>query len=258
MWNSFRTDQPLGLSTEVTTFSGGNNDTIHAYVARPTTPGPHPGIVAVHHAPGWDEFSMEFSDRLARHGYLVIMPDLYCRYGHGTPPEVAARVRADGGADDASVVGDCAAALDWLRAQPDYSGKAGIIGPCSGGRQSVLAASQVPGFDAVVDLWGGGLVPAPDAEPNPKKPVAGIELTESLNAPLLGIFGNEDHNPTPEQVDQHEAELKKYGKDYEFHRYDGAGHGFFYYDRPPYRQQQAMEAWEIVFRFFAEKLQPQS
>src|ERR1700761_7813012 len=49
MWNSFRTDQPLGLSAEITTVSGGNGDTVHAYVARPTTPGPHPGIVAVHH-----------------------------------------------------------------------------------------------------------------------------------------------------------------------------------------------------------------
>jgi dienelactone hydrolase len=44
------------------------------------------------------------------------------------------------------------------------------------------------------------------------------------------LFGNEDRAPTPEPIDQHEAELKKYGKDYEFHRYDGARHGFFYYD----------------------------
>ncbi|MFC7540287.1 dienelactone hydrolase family protein [Siccirubricoccus deserti] len=44
--------------------------------------------------------------------------------------------------------------------------------------------------------------------------------------PLLGLFGNDDRAPSPEQVDQHEAELKKHGKNYEFHRYDGAGHGF--------------------------------
>jgi carboxymethylenebutenolidase len=254
MWNSFHTDQPLGLSTEITTISGGNNDTIHAYVARPATPGPHPGIVSVHHMPGWDEYSIESANRLAWHGYLVIMPDLYCRYGHGTPPEVTARVRADGGVADASVMGDCAASLDWLRAQPDYSGKAGVIGPCSGGRQALLAAAQIPGFDAVVDLWGGGVVPDPDAEPNPKRPVAGIELTGQLNVPLLGIFGNDDQNPTAEQVDQLETELKKYGKEYEFHRWDGAGHGFFYYDRPMYRQAQAMEAWDIVFEFLDRQL----
>ena len=257
MWNSFNTGKPLGLSAETVTYSGADGDTIHAYVARPTTPGPHPGIVAVHHMPGWDEFYLEFSERLARHGYIVITPDLYCRYGHGTPDEVTARVRADGGADDRTVVGDCAAARDWLRAQPGFNGKTGIIGSCSGGRQALLTASQEPGFDAVVDLWGGGIIPQEGAEPNPKKPVAGIELTAGLTAPLLGIFGNDDTRPTPEQVDQHEAELKSHGKDYEFHRYDGAGHGFFYYDRPMYRQQQAMEAWEVVFRFFDENLHPQ-
>ncbi len=75
--------------------------------------------------PGWDEFYREFSDRLARHGYTVICPDLYCRYGHGTPDDIAAKVRADGGVPDDSVVGDCAAAKDWLLAQPTSNGKIG-------------------------------------------------------------------------------------------------------------------------------------
>ena len=70
-----------------------------------------------------------------------------------------------------------------------------------------------------------------------------------MSCPLLGLFGNEDRAPTPEQVDQHEAELKKHGKNYEFHRYDGAGHGFFYYDRPAYRIEQALDGWQKVFAF---------
>ena len=60
--------------------------------------------------------------------------------------------------------------------------------------------------------------------------------------------------PTPEQVDQHEAELKKHGKQYEFHRYDGAGHGFFYYDRAAYRQAQAVDGWQKVFAFLEKYL----
>ena len=254
MWNSFRTDQQLGLRAEIATFTGGDGGPTHAYVARPTTDGPHPGIVAVHHMPGWDEYYQEFAERLARHGHIVIVPDLYCRYGHGSPDEVAAKVRADGGISDESVVGDCAAALGWLEDQPDYSGKAGVIGSCSGGRQALIAAASVPGFSAVVDLWGGGVVPAADAAPNPKQPKAAIDYTEQLNIPLLGIFGNDDTHPTPEQVDIHEAELKKHGKEYVFRRWDGAGHGFFYYHAPIYRPQQAMEAWEVVFSFLAEHL----
>ena len=61
---------------------------------------------------------------------------------------------------DDGVVADCAAALRWLKALPSGNGKAGIIGTCSGGRHALLAASQVAGFDAVADLWGGGVVMA--------------------------------------------------------------------------------------------------
>jgi carboxymethylenebutenolidase len=98
------------------------------------------------------------------------------------------------------------------------------------------------------------VVAAPD-QLNDKRPVAPIDLTKDLNAPLLGLFGNDDQSPTPEQVNQHEAALKQQGKTYEFHRYDGAGHGFFYYDRPLYRQQQAMDGWNKVFDFFQRNLQ---
>jgi carboxymethylenebutenolidase len=253
MWNSFATDASGGISTEVITYAGGNGDQIHAYVARPTDDGPRPGIVAVHHMPGWDEFYREFSDRLARDGYTVICPDLYCRYGHGTPDDIAAKVRADGGVHDDSVVADCAAARDWLLAQPSSNGKTGIIGSCSGGRHALLTASTRPGFDAIVDLWGGGVIMGPD-ELSPARPVSPVDYTEDLDTPLLGIFGNDDRYPTPELVDQHEAELKRLGKDYEFHRYDGASHGFFYYHTPMYRPEATMDAWAKVFTFFGDRL----
>jgi carboxymethylenebutenolidase len=253
MWNSFATDANNGISSEVITYQGGNGDQIHAYVARPVTDGPRPGIVAVHHMPGWDEFYREFSDRLARHGYTVICPDLYCRYGHGAPDDITAKVRGEGGVPDATVVADLAAAREWLLAQPSSNGKVGIIGTCSGGRHALLTASLTPGFNAVADLWGGGVIMSAE-ELTPARPVSPLDYTEDLNTPLLGIFGNDDKYPTPELVDQHEAELKKHGKDYEFHRYDGASHGFFYYQAPMYRPEQAMDGWEKVFSFFSRQL----
>ncbi|HEX2171112.1 MAG TPA: dienelactone hydrolase family protein [Dehalococcoidia bacterium] len=253
MWNSFRTDSHQAIVAEITTYPGGHGDLIHAYVARPEGDGPFPGIVLVHHLPGWDEFYQEFARRLANHGYTVICPDLYCRDGHGTPDDVAAKVRADGGAPDDRVVADCEAAMRWLKALPTSNGKVGIIGTCSGGRHSVLVAGRVQGFAAVADLWGGRVVAAGD-QLTAKQPVAPIDYTEGLSAPLLGLFGNEDQFPTPAEVDQHEEALKKHGKTYEFHRYDGAGHGFFYYDRPAYRQEQAMDGWSKVFAFFEKHL----
>ena len=71
-----------------------------------------------------------------------------------------------------------------------------------------------------------------------------------LSAPLLGLFGNEDKYPTPEQVDLLEAELNRHGKEYEFYRYDGASHGFFYYFTRMYRPEATMDGWEKIFAFF--------
>ena len=253
MWNSLDTAANDALSGGVTKLAVGTGEPIHAYIARPEGPGPFPGVVVIHHVPGWDEFHREMTRRFAQHGYNAICPDLFCRVGHGTPDDVAAKVRAEGGVSDDGVVADVTAARTWLRALPTSNGKVGLIGLCSGGRHAVLVASRVKGFDAAIDCWGGRVVMTPE-QISPKLPVAPIDLTKDLSAPLLGLFGNEDKAPTPEQVDQHEAELKKHGKTYEFHRYDGAGHGFFYYDRPMYRTQQAVDGWEKVFAFFRKYL----
>ncbi|HJZ15031.1 MAG TPA: dienelactone hydrolase family protein, partial [Stellaceae bacterium] len=82
------------------------------------------------------------------------------------------------------------------------------------------------------------------------QPVAPFDLTEGINCPLLGLFGNEDPNPTPEHVNKTEEALKRHGKNYEFHRYDGAGHAFFAWYRPNYRPEQAIDGWHKVFNFF--------
>ena len=133
--------------------------------------------------------------------------------------------------------------------------KVGIIGTCSGGRHAFLVACRSKGFDAAVDCWGGRVVMSKD-ELTSRQPVAPIDYTKDLTCPLLGIFGEDDQSPPPDQVAQHEEELKKHGKNYEFHIYPKAGHGFFYYDRPMYRQEQAVDGWRKVFAFYGKHLSP--
>src|SRR5690349_19379785 len=100
MWNTFKTDSQQGMVAGITSMVGNNGDLINAYVARPEGPGPFPGVVLVHHLPGWDELYQEFARRFANHGYTTICPNLYHRAGQGTADEVAAKVRADGGVPD--------------------------------------------------------------------------------------------------------------------------------------------------------------
>jgi carboxymethylenebutenolidase len=145
-------------------------------------------------------------------------------------------------------------ALAYLRAQPNASGKIGVIGFCSGGRHTYLAACTLKGIAAAVDCWGGNVVVDNPKDLNDKRPVAPLDLTEKMSCPLLGIFGNDDANPTADQVNRTEAVLKKFGKSYEFHRYNGAGHAFFNWQRDAYRPDQAMDGWRKVFDFFNRNL----
>jgi carboxymethylenebutenolidase len=80
-------------------------------------------------------------------------------------------------------------------------------------------------------------------------------MTPDLACPLLGLFGADDPNPSPDQVAKTEAELKRLGKVYEFHTYENAGHGFFAVDRPGYRQHAAVDGWEKVYAWFGKYLQ---
>ena len=248
MWNSFKTDAYAGQIAETVVIPGRRNVPIHAYWSRPLGVEKAPSLVLIPHMPGWDEWCREAARRFTEHGYAVLCPNIYEEVGHGTPPEVARRSMEQGGVPDSDVMDDVAASLRFLKAQPTSNGKAGVIGMCSGGRHTFLAACTVPGIDAAVDCWGGGVVCPPD-KLTPARPVAPIDYAENLQCPLLGIFGNEDRSPAPEEVDALEARLRELGKDYEFHRYDGAGHGIWYYHTPMYRQGPAMDSFDKTLAF---------
>ena len=243
-----------GQLAELVKFQGFKEDRGDAYYAHPTRAGRFPGVVVIHHLPGWDEWIIEVVRKFAHHGYAAISPHLYFRDGPGNPDDVGARVRAAGGVPDDQVVGDVAGAMAFLRAQQNHNGKIGVIGFCSGGRHAYLCACRIADLDAVVDCWGGNVVVDDKSQLNAKRPVAPIDLSEQLRAPLLGIFGNDDQNPNADQVNRTEATLKRLGKTYEFHRYDGAGHAFFNTSRSAHRPEQAADGWEKVFAFLRKHL----
>src|SRR5271163_4120895 len=220
------------LSAADVLITGHGGDQVNAYQALTGEPGPRPGVLVIHHLPGWDSGTKEITRRFAANGYNAICPNLYARQGLDVDPDdAAAAAREAGGVPDEQFVGDAAAAVAVLRALPTSNGKVGVIGYCSGGRHSFLTAVSVP-VDAAVDCYGAFVVGTPpDGFPLKVTPL--VDRTPDLSGPLLGLFGNDDQFPNPEQVDELEAALKAAGKTYEFHRYDGAGHAFFSVDRPP-------------------------
>lgn len=235
-------------------YQGYENQTKNAYFAQPEGPGPFPAVVFIHHIPGWNEVCIETVRRFAHHGYMAISMNLYSAYGEGDPDDIGARARADGGVSDDQMLGDVAGAAAYLRAQAGANGKVGVMGFCSGGRQAFLCAGRLSDIDAAVDCWGGRVMVKDASALNAKQPVAPIDYAKDIKCPVLGLFGNDDKEPDPDQVNKTEEILKSLGKTYEFHRYDGAGHAFFDWSRPSYRPEQAMDGWKKIFAFLGKHL----
>jgi len=233
--------------------TGHGGDEIEAYLAQPEGETRRGGVVVIHHMPGYDRSTKEIVRRFAELGYDALCPNLYWREAPGaSPDDAAATVRAAGGVPDERLVGDVGGAAAYLRALPTSNGKVGVIGYCSGGRQSVLAACSLD-LDAAVDCYGAFVTGTPP-EGFPVKVTNLVDKLPQLRCPLLGLFGAEDQFPSPEQVKELEQLLTEHGKEFEFHSYEGAGHAFFSPDRPSYNVAAANDGWERIAAFFSAHL----
>jgi len=240
------------LRAETVTITGHNDDEIEAYLARPLDAAPFGGVVVIHHMPGYDAATKEMVRTFAAHGYAALCPNLYSREAPGaSSDDAAAVVRAAGGVPDERLVGDVDGAAKYLRALDGANGKIGVIGHCSGGRQTFLSAVSLQ-IDAAVDCYGAAVVTPPPPEFNMMSPL--IDRSADLSCPVLGLFGAEDKFPTPEDVKTLDDELTRLGKEHEFHSYEGAGHSFFSVDRPSYRVEAAVDGWQKIFAFYGKHL----
>ena len=242
------------LTAQTIRITGFGGDEIEAYLAVPDDDAASRGsVVVIHHMPGYDSSSKEIVRKFAANGYAALMPNLYFREAPGaSPDDAAATARANGGVPDGRLVGDVAAAADYLRAMQSSNGKVGVIGYCSGGRQSFLAACSLQ-LDAAVDCYGACIVnPPPEGMPLKVNPI--VNLAPDLSCPLLGLFGADDKYPAPEETAKLSQALDEYGKAHEFHTYEGAGHAFFSVDRPAYRPEAANDGWQKIWNFFGRYL----
>ncbi len=236
-WENLQVDgQDMQLYASVPSSSGGFSP-------------PHPAVVIAHPASGVAEFTQSIADRLAEAGYAAVAPDLFHR--------VTDDMTADGTArnaflNDAEIVADVNATVDWLRAHPAIAAdRIGVMGFCMGGRVAWLAAASNPHFKAVVPYYPGNLWAARgDGAQAP------FELTNNINCPMLTHFGEVDANPSQDDLRKLDAELDRLGKAHRFYTYPGAGHAFMDFGQPHRYQKEAADAsWPRTLEFFAEHLQ---
>lgn len=216
-------------------------------VCQPEGASSAPGIVVIMHGVGLDDFSLGIARRLAQEGYVAAAPDMY----HREPPEAASDFMAClRNLRDDTVMNDVNATVDILKAHPRVEpGKLGITGFCMGGRITYLAAASNPDFRAAVVFYGGGIRNAWGDGPS------ALDLTKHIACPVLGLFGQEDQDPSPEHVSQIDAEMTKHGKAHEFHTFENAGHAFMAESRPQmYNEPAAKDAWAKMMGWFGKHL----
>jgi carboxymethylenebutenolidase len=227
---------------------GGHASEMEILVFQPDGDGPCPGIVVAQHLPiaheglELDPFTLDVGEKLAAAGYACVIPFVF----HWWPPETDIAVKRAEFRDDWTVA-DLAAAEGVLAGLDRVdAGRTGIIGHCWGGRVAWLGACHNPGYKAMATLYGGRIKLAMGENGVPP-----IALADRIPCPVIGIFGNDDQNPSPEDVADLDAALTAAGIDHEFHQYDGAGHGFQdFVNQDRFRPDATADSWAKVLAFF--------
>lgn len=213
------------------------------YVAEPQGPGPHPAVIVAHHRWGIDEVTQDNAQKLARAGMVAVAPEHYFRR-----PQGEENIKSLQGVTDADFHDSVAASIAYLNEQPSVEkGNLGIFGQCMGGRTAFLISSTFP-MKACCALYSGGMMQARGKGPAP------IDLLQNITCSVIGFFGNDDQNPSPADVDRIAATLKGHGKNFAFHRYDGAGHAFQNFKEASYRKEASDDAWAKLIPFFQSAL----
>jgi carboxymethylenebutenolidase len=188
-------------------------DSIRAFVVYPERKTKAPVVVVVHEIYGLSPWVRSVADQLAADGFIAIAPDLLTSKNlpnptDSVPSDLAAAAIRTLNQDD--VHRWISAAADYAMNLPSAVKRYGIVGFCWGGGVSFAHAVRSPSLGASVVYYGT----SPDSAALP-----------SVKAPVLGLYGGNDArvNATIPRAD---SILKKLGRTYEPHTYEGAGHGF--------------------------------
>ena len=210
-----------------------------------------PAIIVVQEAFGVTRHIEKVCDRFADEGYVAVAPALYHRdhpnpklgYGEDDAPT---RTRYMNALNDDELAEDIDVTVDYLQHRfPRTRGqKIGIVGYCVGGRITYLAATRCSGLSAASVYYGGRILIPFGEGPAP------VDLTHQIKIPVMGNFGEQDANPTPDDVAQIEAKLKEAGVTYDFKMYPNVGHGFNCDERADYHEESANDALSRTLSWF--------
>jgi carboxymethylenebutenolidase len=215
------------------------DETVQGMLYTPAGKGPFPALIVIHEWWGLNDWVKEQASKLADQGYVTLAVDLY-RGKVATTPEMAHEIMR--GVPEDRAKRDLHAAFAFLSAQLDVKkDRIGSIGWCMGGGYSLDVALQEPTLAATVINYG--------------HLATDTEALKKINAPILGLFGAQDHGIPPEDVKKFGATLDQLGKKIDIKIYDDAGHAFENpNNKDGYRAADASDAWNRTVSFLADNL----
>jgi carboxymethylenebutenolidase len=224
------------------------------YEARPASGKDHPILVVISEIWGVHEYIRDSTRRFAKEGYYAIAPELFKREGGvGHIPNVPDILKIVLAVPREQVLGDVAAAVAFAKQRPGVApAKVGVTGWCWGGSTTMQIAGANKDMKAAVAWYG------PPARPYQSKsgaPVTGFDLAKDIKVPFLGLFGETDKNPPPDDAKKFGELLKQHGnKNVEIVVYPGAGHAFHADYRPSYHAESAQDGWKRCVGWFKKHL----
>ena len=222
------------------------------YEARPASGKDTPILIVISEIWGVHEYIRDCTRRFAKAGFCAVAPELFKREGGvGQIPNVQDVLKIVLAQKREQTLGDLKAAADWAKTRPNVKASAlGVTGWCWGGSTVYQVAATNPDMKAAVAWYGPPARPYPGAS----GPVTGFDLAKDIKIPLLGLYGETDQNPKPEDARRFGELVKQHNQNVEVVVYPGAGHGFHADYRPSYNATAAADAWRRCNDFLNKNL----
>lgn len=224
------------LIVEDIKYNGETGD-VHAHFAKPNDNKKYPGVLVISEIWGLNDHIEDVTRRFALEGYLALAPDPLSPLG-GTPDDGDQARNLMRELDAQETTKNLVAAVEYLKTQPQSTGKVGVTGFCWGGGMTNQVAVNSHDVQAAVPFYG--------RQPNP-------EDVSKITASLLIHYAGDDERINA-GIPEFEAKLKATQVDYQIYMYEGAKHAFFNDTSQRYHEKAAKLAWERTLSFFREKL----
>lgn len=227
---------------------------VHVFTAGANQLGP--AIIFYMDAGGIRPTALGMAERLAEAGYIVLLPDLFYRYGSYGPFDPIEVFKGDVRAilgplmattSNTKAADDTEPFLAYLDARSDIQGdKVGAVGFCMGGGMAIAAAGTWPDRIAAVASFHGGNL-ATDAPDSPHT------YAPRIKAELYIAAAENDGSYSLAMSKRFEKALDEAHIIYRAETYPAA-HGWMKPDFPVYDDAAAERGWREMLAFFNRKL----